>query len=115
MIRREGIGDAMLPHDLNGDAVGERPSLVHASLEQSHRAFQDLCVKRDDRHLRIVGRAFPKVDRGWPQGSVRVVESVDLPPLAASQATSAGIHYFYMRLKQVDGNMAWASPIWIAD
>ena len=26
---------------------------------------------------------------------------------------SAGEHYYYVRVEQVDGHMAWASPIWV--
>jgi hypothetical protein len=26
---------------------------------------------------------------------------------------TAGVHYYYIRVQQVDGQLAWASPIWI--
>ena len=27
----------------------------------------------------------------------------------------AGEHYYYVRVEQVDGHVAWASPIWVDD
>jgi hypothetical protein len=26
---------------------------------------------------------------------------------------AAGVHYYYVRVQQVDGQLAWASPMWI--
>jgi len=34
---------------------------------------------------------------------------LNLPPYTGD----TGIHYFYVRLRQADGNQAWSSPIWI--
>jgi hypothetical protein len=37
-----------------------------------------------------------------------LAKEMNLPPLSGD-----GIHYFYIRLRQTDGNQAWSSPMWI--
>lgn len=54
-----------------------------------------------------------QVAQSLPQDG-RIVE-LDLPAPAFEnvRATSAGLHYFYIRMRQADGNQAWSSPIWV--
>jgi hypothetical protein len=42
-----------------------------------------------------------------PQSGTKISAEVSLPTLGP------GVHYFYVRLVQRDGNRAWASPIWV--
>lgn len=48
-----------------------------------------------------------KQDVAKVEGNV-IDTQVTLPAL-----TGNGIHYFYVRLRQSDGNQAWSSPIWV--
>lgn len=47
------------------------------------------------------------VQQTLPQGKQAVNIEIKLP------AFTDGVHYFYTRLRQADGNQAWSSPIWI--
>jgi hypothetical protein len=54
-----------------------------------------------------------RVSKTLPQDKQRIKLDLTLPAFASDQATSAGIHYFYVRVRQTDGNLAWSSPIWV--
>lgn len=54
-----------------------------------------------------------RVSRTLAQDKQRIELDLTLPAFASDQATSDGIHYFYVRVRQADGNLAWSSPIWV--
>jgi hypothetical protein len=49
-----------------------------------------------------------QVKQALPQKGEEVKTEMSLPAL-----TGPGIHYFYIRVRQSDGNQAWSSPIWL--
>ncbi len=49
-----------------------------------------------------------RVQQTLPQNKQKISTDITLPTFSGS-----GIHYFYVRVRQTDGNYAWASPIWI--
>jgi hypothetical protein len=66
--------------------------------------------------LRAVGCddiGYAEIIRNGEMVFVEKGEGVFLQFLADDSMPSTGTHWYYARILQEDGNMAWSSPIWV--
>jgi hypothetical protein len=79
---------------ISGYAIGTKP-LVEASLMRNGKLFRSLEIKKD--------RAEFAIDDTDLIGDIALDSGSDKPPFV----------YYYLRVVQADGHVAWSSPIWI--
>jgi hypothetical protein len=103
------MGERFMGSDLRGDdAAAFADSRTLSIRAIGHRDLDRVDVVRNN----VTIESFPV------SGDAAEIEYTDDTPLVGitpASEVSAGLVYYYVRVIQQDGNMAWSSPIWLAD
>ncbi len=130
-LTREAIWDAVWNRRCYATTC--RHILLHVSMGDHEMGAdlygEDTAAFADSRtlHIRVIGhRSLDRVEvvrnnetvaSFAAEGDCADLEYTDDTPLsdiAPASEAAAGVTYYYIRVIQEDGNMAWASPIWLA-
>lgn len=79
---------------ITGYCIGTKP-IVEATLVRNGKDFKSLEVKE--------GIVEFEIDDMQPLSSIALEPNKERPPFA----------YYYLRVSQEDGHIAWSSPIWV--
>jgi hypothetical protein len=103
-LESEGTGERYTLRDLcRGSRVLVHPEEARAVVAEKYGLTE--YENQGDKEFQNAFKTL--IHRGVPDGGYRV-------PFAFVDHTPPGTHYYYLRVSQENGQMAWSSPVWVS-
>ncbi len=103
------MGERFMGSDLHGDDAAAFADTRTLSIRAiGHGDLSRVEIVRNN----VMIESFPV---SGDSAEMEYADDTPLAEIAPASDESAGLVYYYVRVIQQDGNMAWSSPIWLAD